>query len=324
MASSIAIGPGALVLVSAAALDLALGDPDYQAHPVRLIGRMLVLVEGRLRRLGLDGYGGGIALFALLASASLLAAGIALWIATLIHPLATAVVHVFLLYSMLALGSLLRHGEAIESALRVDDLAAARAAVGRLVGRDTDRMDPGACRRAAVESLAENLTDAVVSPLFWYVIGGLPLLIVFKVVSTMDSMVGYRTPEYLRFGWCGARLDDVMNWVPARMTWLIIAGVAAAVPGGSAREAIRVGWSQHAVLPGPNSGWSEAAAAGALRRRLVGPVWSRGRLVTDVWLGTPDDPPLQSAHDYRRASALVAVSGILATAIAAAVIAAAH
>ena len=140
-------------------------------------------------------------------------------------------VHAFLLYSLLALGDLLHHVWRIEAAVRAGDLPRARRAVSALVGRDTDRMDGGACRRAAVESLSENLTDGFVSPVFWYVLAGLPGLVLFKVVSTMDSMVGYKTPRYLRFGWCGARLDDVMNYLPARITWLVIAALAALLPG---------------------------------------------------------------------------------------------
>ena len=160
--------------------------------------------------------------------------------------------------------------------MRRQDLDAARQAVSALVGRDTDRMDGAACRRAAVESLSENLTDGFVSPVFWYVLAGLPGLVLFKVVSTMDSMVGYKTPRYLRFGWCGARLDDVMNYVPARATWLVIAALAAVFPGYSGRKAWTVGLRQHGLLLGPNSGWSEAATAGALERRIVGPIWLNG------------------------------------------------
>jgi adenosylcobinamide-phosphate synthase len=185
-----------------------------------------------------------------------------------------------------------------------------------LVGRDTAPMDGAACRRAAVESLSENLTDGFTSPLFWYVIGGLPLLVLFKVVSTMDSMVGYKTPPYLRFGWCGARLDDAMNFIPARLTWLAIAAVAAMWPGCSAPKAWRIGLEQHALLPGPNSGWSEAATAGAIQRRLVGPIWRNGELVTTLWLGDPLDPPLATAADYDTASTLIRASGLAATAAA--------
>ena len=97
-------------------------------------------------------------------------------------------------------------------------------AVAKLVGRDTARMDGAACTRAAIESLSENLTDGFISPVFWYALGGLPGLSLFKVVSTMDSMVGYKTERYLRFGWCGARMDDWMNWIPARITWLLLSG----------------------------------------------------------------------------------------------------
>jgi adenosylcobinamide-phosphate synthase len=177
-------------------------------------------------------------------------------------------------------------------------------------------MDAAACRRAAIESLSENLTDGFTSPVFWYVVAGLPGLLLFKVASTMDSMVGYKTPRYLRFGWCGARLDDVMNYVPARLTWLLIAGVASVLPRFSGRKAIVVGLAQHAVLPGPNSGWSEAATAGALERKLVGPIWMQGRLVTDTWLGDERDPPVETRDDLQRATRLVMTTGIAATALA--------
>jgi adenosylcobinamide-phosphate synthase len=132
----------------------------------------------------------------------------------------------------------------------------------------------------------------------------------------MDSMVGYKTPPYLRFGWCGARADDVMNYVPARLTWILLIAAAAVLPRCSARKAFRIGLAQHAWLPGPNAGWSEAATAGAIQRRLVGPIWMRGVLVTELWLGDPDDSPLQSASDYWRASVFVAVSGIAAASAA--------
>jgi adenosylcobinamide-phosphate synthase len=230
-------------------------------------------------------------------------------------------IHLLLVYSLLALGDLLRHGWVVESALRRDDLAAARAAVGQLVGRDTDVMDAAACRRAVIESVSENLTDGFVSPIFWYALFGLPALVLFKVVSTLDSMIGYKTPRYLRFGWCGARLDDLMNWIPARLTWLLLGASALFVPGCSPRGALRFGWRQHAILPSPNSGWSEAATAGAIRRRLIGPIWRGGELVTDVWLGDPAMPPAEDANDYRRAALLMIVAGLLSAGIAVALLA---
>jgi adenosylcobinamide-phosphate synthase len=177
-------------------------------------------------------------------------------------------------------------------------------------------MDGSACRRAAVESLSENLTDGFVSPVFWYVLLGLPGIVLFKIVSTMDSMVGYKTPEYLRFGWCGARLDDLMNYLPARLTWLLIAAIAFVLPGLSGRKAWRVGWQQHALLLGPNSGWSEAAIAGAIQRRIVGPIWLRGSLVTELWIGDPGDPPLSTSADVRRAVHLAIATGLVVAVLA--------
>jgi adenosylcobinamide-phosphate synthase len=309
------LAPDAVLLIVAVAADLALGDPAYHLHPIRLVGAALTWTEGRLRAAGFDGYGGGILLFAVLAMVSvgvvlgiLAASSAASW-------LLPWVVHGFVLYSLLALGELVRYVRRIETAVREDDLPRARRSVSELVGRDTAAMDGPACRRAAVESLTENLTDGFVSPLFWYVIAGLPGIVVFKVVSTMDSMVGYKTPRYRRFGWCGARLDDVMNYVPARVTWLVIAGIAAVLPAFSGRKAWRVGLRQHGLLLGPNSGWSEAAAAGALQRQIVGPIWHQGELVTDLWVGDASDPPLQSGGDVSRAVLLAVASG-LAIAIA--------
>ena len=304
--------PHAIVLVVAVILDLLLGDPVYPLHPIRLMGRTLTLFERGLRRIGADGYGGGIALFFLLALAWV-GGTVALLIAAL-HvswKLALAI-EIFLAYSCLALRDLLKHSWAVEKAARAGDLAGARSAIARLVGRDTDRMDLAACRRAAIESLSENLTDGFTSPIFWYVVAGLPGLVLFKVVSTMDSMVGNKTPRYLKFGWCGARLDDVMNFIPARLTWILISVVAIFVPRCSAAKALRVGWTQHAILPGPNSGWSEAGTAGGIQRKLIGPIWMGGALVTDVWVGDAGDPAAgEDSMDVWRASVLVCATGLV-------------
>jgi adenosylcobinamide-phosphate synthase len=310
------LGPHPLALAIAVAADLAIGDPVYRWHPVRLIGQGLRSIENLLRSIGADGYGGGIALFAVLAlvalgvvaGAMLLSSALSVWVAWILH--------VFLLYSFLALGDLVHHVWRVERALRAGDLAAARSAVAQLVVRDTDRMDAAACRRTSIESLSENLTDGFVSALFWYALLGIPGLVLFKVVSTMDSMVGFKTPKYLHFGWCGARLDDVMNFLPARLTWLLIVLVAAVVPTCSARKAFAIGLSQNTLFPSPNSGWSEAATAGAIQRRLVGPVWRGGKLVTDLWIGDPCDPEAATHDDMRCAIILIIAAGLLAALLA--------
>ena len=235
------LAPRADLLALALALDLLLGDPVYRWHPVRLIGGSLARVEGALRAAGADGRAGGCILFVVLAAAW--GGGSAAVVAGAggLHAAAAGAVHLLLLYSLLALGDLLAHAEAVVAAATAGDLAAARAAAARLVGRDPYRMDLAACRRSAIESLGESLVDGVVSPIFWYCVAGVPGIVVFKVVSTMDSMVGYRTDRYREFGWCGARLDDLLNLLPARASWLLVAVAAVVVPRRFRRRGVALG-----------------------------------------------------------------------------------
>lgn len=289
-----------LFLCACLALDAVLGDPPYRFHPIRLLGRLLSACERLLREAGLDGRTGGVLLFLMLAAASLgatLAVHAALSLAA--WPLAW-LWDLYVGYSLLALEDLAAHGRRIARRAAAGDLEGARFAASRLVGRDVDRLDLAACNRAGIESLAENLVDGVVAPLFWFAVGGLPGLVVFKVASTMDSMVGYKTPRYLRFGWFGARLDDVLCWLPSRLVFLLIVLWGALAPGLSGRKAWRIGLSQHALLPGPNKGWSETAAAGALQVRLAGPIRSGGVLVNETWIGDPGDPEGGAPRDMAR------------------------
>jgi adenosylcobinamide-phosphate synthase len=305
--------PSAWLLFSGVVLDAVLGDPRYSLHPVRLMGRTLTAYERLLRRCGADGYAGGCFLFLLLAitwvgiPSALIAALFRL------SPTSGLLVHVFLVFSLVALRDLIDHVRHVDAAVRRGDLSAARQTISMLVGRDTDKMNLEACSRAAIESLSENFVDGYLSALFWYVLLGLPGLLLFKVASTMDSMVGYKTPLYLRFGWCGARLDDVMNYVPARLAWLILAVSAVPLASLSSRKAWLIGWEQHAVLPGPNPGWSEATMAGALQRRLIGPIWKDGMLLTDIWLGSANDPEAGTDNfDVRRAVRLIVIASCFA------------
>ena len=304
-----ALGSAPVLLLCAVVLDGILGDPVYRWHPVRLMGHSLTGIERLLRRIGLDGYAGGCMLFLVLSAFWVgVSAAPALWLNGL-HPALNEVYQIFVIYSMVALRDLCRHGMAID---RAGDLEGGRRAVSMLVGRDTSAMDAAACRRAGMESLSENAVDGFIAPLFWYALLGLPGIVLYKVISTMDSMVGYRTPWYARFGWCGARLDDLFNLLPARLTWLLMTAVAFLLPGYSGRKALSVGWRQHGLIPGPNSGWSEAAAAGAVQRRLIGPIWQDGKLVTEIWIGDEGDPEGGQAGDLRRMCVLVVVTCLIA------------
>jgi adenosylcobinamide-phosphate synthase len=206
----------------------------------------------------------------------------------------------FLGYSLLALRDLEIHGLRVWRATADGNLMKAREEVSQLVGRDVERLGLAGCNRATLESLSENLSDGVVSPLFWLTLGGIPGMLAFKVISTMDSMVGYRNEHYLRFGWFGARADDLMNWVPARLTWVLLSISAWILPSYDGRMAWSIGLSQHQYMPGPNAGWGQAASAGALRVRLVGEKWKNGRLQHNAWLGHSDDPTQVGADSIPR------------------------
>jgi adenosylcobinamide-phosphate synthase len=295
------LAPSASLLFFGLLLDAAFGDPQLPMHPIRLIGRTLSAFEHLLRRIGLNGYLGGFMLFMLLATLWIVLPGMAIRMLFLWNTTLGSIAHILVVFILFAIRDLIDHVRKVRRAASKGDLSGARAAISMLVGRDTTWMDLAACRRASIESLSESFVDGFLSALFWYVLAGLPGLLLFKVASTMDSMVGYKTDRYLRFGWFGARLDDVLNFLPARLAWLMLGLCAAPLSGLSATKGWRVGFEQHSIVPGPNPGWSEATMAGLLQRRLIGPIWRDGTLVTDLWLGDPSDPPAGSDQDVGNA-----------------------
>jgi adenosylcobinamide-phosphate synthase len=291
------LAPSAPLLLIGLFLDAARGDPQIRLHPIRLMGDTLAVFERLLRWMGLGGYAGGCALFLLLAAVWIVLPCIAIHALYARNERWGAAAHVLVVYALFAMRDLVDHVRAVRKAAHREDLPAARAAIAMFVGRDTAPMDLTDCRRAAIESLSESFVDGFLSALFWYSLAGLPGLLLFKVASTMDSMVGFKTDRYLRFGWFGARLDDLLNYVPARLAWVLLGLCAVPFRGLSVVKGWRVGLHQHQIVPGPNPGWSEATMAGLLQRRLIGPIWKNGKLVTDVWLGDPSDPPAGSDSD---------------------------
>ena len=281
-------------------IDALIGDPVFSWHPIRLLGRWLCTLENFLFSIGLNGYFGGILLFLLLAGSVFPLCFAFLIGAHAIHPIAFDAAAGLVLWACFALRDLIAHGERIARTIASNDLPAARHAISMLVGRDTDTMDLRACGRGAVESMSENLVDGVLSPLAFALAFGPLGAVLFKITSTMDSMVGYKNERYLRFGWCGARLDDVANFLFARWCFLLLTVFAFLLPGLHGRKAWRFGRAQHALVPGPNSGWPEATMAGVLGLRLIGPLYKNGVRVCDLWLGDPSDPAGADQRDIRR------------------------
>lgn len=270
-------------------LDLLLGDPRWLPHPVKLIGRFAAALESPLRRLVTSARLAGI----LTVAAVLGATGLGTWLllqgAGTLHPRVGDLVSILLLYTCLAASDLARHSSRVFRALADGDLAEARRRVGMMVGRDTDRLDEHQVVRAAVESVAENLVDGVTAPLFFAVLGGPVGAMLYKAVNTLDSTFGYKNERWLEFGWAAARLDDLVNWLPARLTAPLLA-VAAAPLGLRPRDALRIVVRDRRKHPSPNAGLAEAAVAGALGVQLGGLNFYFGRASERPRLGDPLQP----------------------------------
>lgn len=276
------------------AIEAAFGWPDgvYRRirHPVVWIGWLVNRLERTLNREPLGERGrllagalaSGIVIFIVVAIAWALACAV-----TALLPAGPPGIaaEALIAASLLASRSLYEHVAAVATALGSGAVAAAREAVAHIVGRDPQGLNEAGIARAALESLAENASDAVVAPLFWGLLLGLPGIAAYKAVNTLDSMIGHRTARYQRFGQCAARLDDVANWLPARLT-----GALFALAAGNSADAWRVMWRDARRHRSVNAGWPEAAAAGALGVRLSGPRRYGGRQTAEPWLngGAPD------------------------------------
>ncbi len=262
------------------ALDQLLGDPPSWAHPVRWLGWLVQLLEKALRRLFPERLGGILLLFLTTATA-----GGVTWfgleLAGRWDSWARAALATVLIYYGLAARGLARHARHVLDACREENWPEARRRLAGVVGRDTHELSPEEIYRACIETVAENTADAVVAPLFYAALAGPVGLWVYKAVNTLDSMVGYRNARYLRFGWASARADDVANYLPARLTWLLLA-LAAALRGWHSGAALRIGWRDGRKHPSPNAAWGEAAMAGALGVRLGG---------VSTYAGVPSEKP---------------------------------
>jgi adenosylcobinamide-phosphate synthase len=194
--------------------------------------------------------------------------------------------------------------------------------VAHIVGRDVQALDEHGVSRAAVETCAESYGDGVVAPAFWYLVLGLPGLLAYKTINTMDSMIGHDEPRYRAFGMAAARLDDAANWLPTRLAGVLLSMAGLFVPGASARNGVRIMLRDHAKHRSPNAGWTEAAAAGALGLALLGPRRYDGEVADAPWLG--DGSARATATDIRRGLYLYVVACVLLGAIVAGLAAFVH
>lgn len=284
----------------AMALDLTLGDPRWLPHPVRGIGWMIARGEGWLRRSMLPLKAAGALLCVCVAAVT---AGL-VWVTL---PWAT----VYWVYSLFALRSLDFEATRVIHTLQSGDISGARLELAGIVGRDTAHLDEAEIVRAVVETVSENFGDGVVAPLFYLVLFGAAGMAAYKAVNTLDSMLGYKDERYREFGWSSARLDDILNYVPARLSALLV-WLGAALLGMDFLRSVRVTFRDAPNQPSPNSGWPEAAFAGALRIRLGGMNHYHGVESRKAWLGDAGRPLTPDV--FRKARVLLYAGGALAIA----------
>lgn len=304
-----------LAAVGGFCLDLLLGDPAWVPwpHPVVVMGRCITALEKALRARFPATPRGELAAGCLLAAAlplGTLAVSLgALYLAGLIHPALRLLLATAACWQALAMKDLRVESERVYAALTGGTLPQARAAVGRIVGRDTAALTAAGVTRAAVETVAENFSDGVAAPLFYMLLGGAPLALCYKAVNTMDSMVGYKNARYLYFGRAAARLDDAANYLPARLAALLLVA-AAALTGRDAAGAWRIWRRDRHNHASPNSAQCEAAMAGALGVQLAGPAYYFGERYEKPTIGDARRPI--EPEDIRRANRLMYAAGLLA------------
>lgn len=270
-------------------MDLAVGDPRWLPHPVRLMGAGALRTESILRRIIPNERVAGTCTGLLVVGLSGFLAWALLYACGRWHPALASAVGVVMVYTTVAARDLARHAGRVHDALVAGDLPEARRRVGMIVGRDTDELDDEGVTRAAAESVAESTVDGVTAPIFFALLFGPVGAIVYRAINTLDSTFGYKNERYLRFGWFSARLDDLANIIPARLT-IVAAMPAAALLGLSPARALRIVRRDGRNHSSPNAGLMEAAMAGGLGVQLGGANSYFGTLVEKPTIGDPETP----------------------------------
>ena len=306
---------GIAALIAGFVLDLLMGDPEWLYHPVRLIGGLISRLEKRLRARG-----GNLRRSAVILTVTTVLVTMAVTAGILVLLQQLGRIPLFIGMALLdwmgiAVTCMAKEARGVGKALE-KGLPEARKQIARIVGRDTQNLSGEEIIKATVETVAENTTDGVISPLFWALLGGPVLLWGFKAANTLDSMVGYMDEKYRDIGWSSAKLDDILNYIPARLTALLMI-LAAFLTGMDGPNAFRIVRRDHANHKSPNCAWSEAAAAGALHIQLGGTHEYFGKPVEKPTIGDADRPA--EREDIRRANRLLYVtSGLMILIIAAA------
>ena len=283
------------VVLAAFILDFVLGDPKRLPHPVIYMGNAISFFEDPFRRYFKHLLVSGFFFASFLILSTWLIAFVTIKVSISIHPVFGNFVQVVLLFFCFSSASLEKAALSVFHALKENNIERARKKVSYIVGRNTKTLDEKGVIRASVETVAENFVDGFLSPLFFAMIGGVPLALAYKMVNTLDSMVGYKNDTYILFGRPSARIDDVANFIPARISVLIISLSALLLSFKKGISAAKIGFTQGLLHKSPNAGYPEAAFAGALKIRLGGPNIYHGVLVEKPYIGKEfKDPEKES------------------------------
>jgi len=258
------------IIIAAWLLDAFIGDPERLPHPVRLIGSYIGWMEKISQHVLVYKKAAGVCIGIVVPATAYFCTAAIIIIAANISPWLGMIASIVLIYYCLSTRCLADEAGAIFIQLQTGNLSAARQRLSRIVGRDTDSLDETGIVRATVETVSENTVDGIISPLFFAILGGAPLAMAFKAVSTMDSMIGYKNEKYSDLGCFSARLDDILNYIPARLCLLLAPLAAFVIPSANARCAFKTGLRDGRKSPSPNSGFPEACFAGAFGIQLGG------------------------------------------------------
>ena len=275
---------GLIQITFACVLDIVVGDPQWYYHPVRLIGRSIEFIESLLRRIPVPECLCGIFLTTIIVAGTYLITHTIVLISRQWGYLCEVIIGTILIYFTISIKSLADEAKKVMTFLKENDLIKARKALSMIVGRDTAHLNEEQIVRACVETVAESSVDGILSPLFYAFIGGPAGVMAYKAVNTLDSMVGNKNEKYIRFGWASARLDDIANYIPSRISAILIPA-ASFLCGCGFKRSLKIAFRDGRKHESPNSGIPEAAMAGALDVRLGGPSAYQGEVVEKPFIG---------------------------------------